>query len=379
MRILRVLLVDDDPKFLDFAKEVLTNAKYSVTTASDFETAASFLHSQRGKTVVLADLKVGKESALDFMEEMLKKFPQIPFTLLCHSPPLESVIEALKQGAYDFLRKPVEPDILCHSVGRSSEKLSLSLETEKQEKETRELLSRSREELKKSRAHGAFKGFLISTAAHDFRSILTVLDGYHQMLKAKCQECGHPVASPLLEQARRSIVRLRTMAATLLDYEASETGALKINRKTFELDALLAESVSFYRPHAEQKKLSLGLEAIPSPLLAKGDPDRVMQILDNLLYNAIKFTPAKGEIRVGAQAEDGKFATVWIRDTGLGISDEILKKMFDKEEVPAKKDGDARFGLGLSICKKLIEVQNGKIWIESKPGVGSVVYFSLPA
>jgi len=379
MRILRVLLVDDDPKFLDFAKEVLTGAKYSVTTATDFETAASALNSQKGKTVVLADLKVGQESSLGFMKETLRRYPQIPFTILGHSPPLESVIEALKQGAYDFLRKPVEPNILRHSVGRSSEKLSLSLETEKQEKETRDLLSRSREELKKSKAHGAFKGFLISTAAHDFRSILTVLDGYHQMLKTKCQECGHPAASPLLEHARRSIVRLRTMAATLLDYEASEAGELKINRRTFELDALLAESVSFYRPHAEQKKLRLGLEAIPSPLLAKGDPDRVMQVLDNLLYNAIKFTPAKGEIRVGAQAEDGKSATVWIRDTGLGISDEILKKMFDREEVPAKRDGDARFGLGLRICKKLIEVQNGKIWIESKPGVGSVVYFSIPA
>jgi signal transduction histidine kinase len=199
------------------------------------------------------------------------------------------------------------------------------------------------------------------------------------MVKIQCRECGHPVASPLLDQARRSIVRLRTMAATLLDYEASETGVLKINRKTFELDALLAESVSFYQPHAEQKNLSLGLEAIPSPLMAKGDPDRVMQILDNLLYNAIKFTPAKGEIRVGAKAEDGKFATVWIRDSGLGISDEILKKMLDRKAIPAKKDGDARFGLGLSICKRLIEVQNGKIWIESRPGVGSVVYFSLPA
>src|SRR4030042_4825357 len=123
MRIFRVLLGDDDPEFPDFANEVLTGAKYSVTPASDFETAASALHSQKGKTVVLADLKVGKESALDFMEETLKKFPQIPFTLLCHSPPLESVIEALKQGAYDFLRKPVEPAILCHSVGRSSETL----------------------------------------------------------------------------------------------------------------------------------------------------------------------------------------------------------------------------------------------------------------
>src|SRR3989304_1235055 len=109
MRIFRVLLVDDDPKFLDFENEVLTGAKYSVTTATDFGTAASALHSQKGKTVVLADLKVGKESSLDFMREALKKSPPTPFPLPGHSPPLGAFFEALKRGAYVFLRKPVEP------------------------------------------------------------------------------------------------------------------------------------------------------------------------------------------------------------------------------------------------------------------------------
>src|SRR3972149_7645539 len=113
MEILRVLLVDDDPKFLEFAGGVLTRARYSVTSKSDLGTAANTLDGFKGKAVVLSDLNVQKQSALVFLGGSLKKYPQIPLTLLARSPSLESVIEALKQGAYDFLRKPVAPDILC--------------------------------------------------------------------------------------------------------------------------------------------------------------------------------------------------------------------------------------------------------------------------
>jgi DNA-binding NtrC family response regulator len=122
MKILRVLLVDDDPKFLDFAGGTLTGAKYSVSSVSDFEAAAAALDDFKGKAVVLSDLNVKKQSALVFLRESLKKYGHVPFTILAQAPSLESVIEALKQGAYDFLRKPVSPDILCHSVARSVEK-----------------------------------------------------------------------------------------------------------------------------------------------------------------------------------------------------------------------------------------------------------------
>src|SRR3989337_2663131 len=148
MDILRVLLVDDDPMFLDFAGGVLTRARYSVTSNSDLGTAAKTLDGFKGKAVVLSDLNVQNKSALAFL------------------------------GA--FLRNPVAPDILGHSVARSIEKLNLTLEGERQEKETHRLLERSRAELEKVKKISEFKGFLISTTGHDFKSALTVLDGYHQ-------------------------------------------------------------------------------------------------------------------------------------------------------------------------------------------------------
>jgi len=378
MKTLRVLLVDGDPSFLDFASGVLTGAKYSVSLASDIDAAAEALDAFKGKAVVLSDLSVGKKSALVFLRESLRKFSHVPFTLLAHSPSLESVIEALKQGAYDFLRKPVAPDILCHSVARSVEKLNLTLEGEKQESQNQRLLSRIQAELDKTRNISDFKGFLISTTAHDFNSNLTVLDGYHQVIKKRCMDCVEPEAVNLLEQARRSINRLRTMSATLLDYEAAERGVLQLRPTGFELTDVLEECVSFYRPYAEQKHVVMGIEGHVSPLTVRGDRGRVMQVLENLLYNAVKFTPPRGEIRVGARAENGETATIWVRDTGIGISKKLQEKIFESAGSGSDRDGTARIGLGLAICRRLIEAQNGKIWLESTPGKGTVVTFSLP-
>ncbi len=378
MKTLRVLLVDDDPAFLDFAGRMLTEAKYSVSSVSDLEEAAAALEGFKGKAVVLSDLNVNNRSALEFLRESLKKYPHVPFTLLAQSPTLESVIEALKQGAYDFLRKPVLKDILCHSVARSTEKLHLTLEGERQENQTRKLLAISQADLEKAKDISNFKGFLISTVAHDFNSAITVLDGYHQVVKKSCMECREFQSMHLLEQTSRSIARLRTMATTLLDYEAAENGVIRLNSHGFELNDLLEECVSFYRPFAEQKKVDMDMEEQVLPLTVKGDPGRVMQVLENLLYNAVKFTPPQGEIRVGAQEEDGKVARVWVRDTGIGIPRKVQEKIFEKEGGGSDKDGTAQIGLGLVICRRLIEIQNGKIWLESTPGKGTMVSFSLP-
>ena len=141
---------------------------------------------------------------------------------------------------------------------------------------------------------------------------------------------------------------------------------------------MLKECVSFYRPYAEQKKIVMEMDGQTPILTVLGDPERVMQVLDNLLYNAIKFTPPKGEIRVGARADDGNVATIWVRDSGIGISKKMQETIFSDTNGESDRDAVGRLGLGLVICRRLIEIQNGKIWLESTPGKGTVVSFSLP-
>jgi signal transduction histidine kinase len=378
MKCLRVLIVDGDPKFLAEAAETLAREKYSVTAVSDFDEAAAHIRKVKGKSIILSELTVGDKSGLAFLKDTLSKFPDLPFTFLATSPPLESVIEALKRGAYDFLRKPVDPGILCHSVARSVEKLNLSLESERVEKGSGERLSKMQAEIKQIKMLAELKNFMISMAAHDFKSVFTVLDGYYRALAEHCPDCVNQHAAAHLEHIGRSIRKLRAMADTLLDYEAARRGELNIGIKPFDLCQVLKDSVAFYKPIAEQKQIRLVLENEHPGLKVKGDPDRVMQILDNLLYNAIKFTPRDGRISVGAKPGEGRFATAWVSDTGKGIPKSQAEKIFSEERIVSGGDAIARIGLGLNICRKLLDIQDGKIWLESEQGKGTKVFFSLP-
>ena len=373
-----VLIVDPDPRDLAEHAAILAEARYTVLKATGCPEALRILAEHRGKLVVLSDLTVDGGCGLDFLDEALREYPFLTFTFLASEPPLDSIIEALKRGAYDFLRKPVAPDILRHSVARSAQKLSLTLETEKQEKEIRKLLDRSREDLKDARTLSSFKGFMISMAAHDFRSIITVLDGYLQFIKERCKGCDASEPDGMVDQAARTIGRLRTMANTLLDYEATESGSILLDIRPFPLSDMLKDCVAFYRPYAEQKKIQLVLEGDSHGVTVAGDRGKVMEILDNLLYNALKFTPSQGTIRLSGRKEDG-FAEICVNDSGAGIRKERLRKIFDQGDMVATLDSHARLGLGLTICKRLVEAQKGKIRIDSVPGKGTQVYFSLPA
>src|SRR4030067_375049 len=102
-----------------------------------------------------------------------------------------------------------------------------------------------------------------------------------------------------------------------------------------------------------------------------------MQVMASLLYNAVKCTAPRGGVRVGARSEDGRVATVWVRDTGVGIPRKIKEKIFSDGVSVVDKDGNARIALGLSICRRLIEAQNGKIWPDSTRGKGTKIFFPL--
>jgi len=373
-----VLIVDSNRRDLARLAAILEEARYKVLQATRCAEAVGILARHRGKLVVLSDLSVDGECGLRFLDDTLRKYPSLTFTFLASSPPLDSVIEALKRGAYDFLRKPVAPDILLHSVARSVQKLSLILETEKQEKEIQRLLDRSREDLKDARTLSSFKGFMISMAAHDFRSIITVLDGYLQWIKERCKGCEATESIGMLDQAARTIGRLRTMTSTLLDYEAAESGSLRLDIRPFPLAETLKECIAFYRPYAEKKKVHLAVEGDSRVVTVLGDRGKVLEILDNLLYNALKFTPPHGTIHLSGMQEDG-FAVISVTDTGAGIPKEKLRKIFDPAEMVATLDSSARLGLGLTICKRLVEAQKGKIRIDSVSGKGTQVSFSLPA
>lgn len=378
MKTRRVLIMEGDPEELGKYSGMLSEARYSVLKARDCAEAAGILKKHRGKVAILSELAVNGECMVLFMKKTREEYPFLPFLFLVSSPSLESVIETLKAGAFDYLRKPVSKDILCGSVSRSMERMEAILEAEKLEKEFRKRLSRSKEEARSARTLSSFKGFMISMAAHDFRTILTVLDGYLQFLREKCRECPASADGGLMNQANRTVARLLSMTNTLLDYEAAETGRIRMDIKSFPLEDTLLDCMAFYKPYAEQKHVRLVLEPGSAGIMVKGDRDKVMEILDNLVYNALKFTPAKGSIFLSGRKEK-EGAVISVNDSGPGIPEEKLKNLFNPENMVATLDAHARLGLGMMICKRLAEAQNGKIQVNSVLGKGTSVIFSLPS
>jgi signal transduction histidine kinase len=380
MKPIRVILIDDDPGSRAKITGILSSARYDVNSCSEYPVAFRMLKTLKGRAVVVCSLKASGGSGLDFLAESLKSYGTLPVILTSARPSVDDLTRALRAGAHDFLKNPCSAELLLESVARATHKLDLALDAEKQERENRSELMAFRSETKNLKSLCAFKGFMISMAAHDFRSILTVLDGYQQIIRQNCNNaCKNEIPVKMLEQTSRTIFRLQSMAGTLFDYEAAEKGELRVIPVPFDYDTLLRECAEFYRPYAAQKRVDLDVDSPLPPMRALGDPARVLQIFDNILYNAVKFTPADGRIRIRSGPSEKGFVTALVSDTGEGMPKALIKELMGDSTGTAKKDQTARLGMGLSICKRLVDHQHGKFGLSCGAGGGTTVSISLPA
>jgi signal transduction histidine kinase len=162
----------------------------------------------------------------------------------------------------------------------------------------------------------------------------------------------------------------------LLDVARIESGTLRLNKREHHLGALLFEVLRSYEPMFTARGLTFTIDPLPDDAIVEFDYERIVQVLSNLLGNAIKFTDGGGTValRVERQAEQIVFE---LRDDGLGIAESALPHVFERFW---QIDSDTRrgLGLGLHICKNIIETHGGRIWVESEVGKGSIVRFTLP-
>ena len=191
--------------------------------------------------------------------------------------------------------------------------------------------------------------------------------------------------SPLDETQRKTIdlalgsaEHLKRMTDDLLDATRLETGKLRVNLESVDLTASLRNYCAAMAESAAARGITLAFEAGP-PVMVAADPTRLRQIVCNLLDNALKFTPKGGRVAVTAEL-DGHGARVAVADTGPGIPAADLERVFDRlyQTSRTAKDGTRGLGLGLAICKELVERMGGRIWAESEPGRGARLLFTLP-
>jgi signal transduction histidine kinase len=183
----------------------------------------------------------------------------------------------------------------------------------------------------------------------------------------------------VLQRCLDELVHLTKLVDDLLMLARSDTGELTLDRQVVKLEMLCQEMVEHVRPLAEERGLALNLSLSDEPTMILGDARRLKQLILNLLDNAIKYTPSGGQIHVKVGRKDST-AAVDVIDTGCGIPAEDIPRIFDRfYRRRQKMDGQAPgFGLGLAICKWIVEAHGGTISVESEPGHGTRFTFQIP-
>jgi signal transduction histidine kinase len=218
----------------------------------------------------------------------------------------------------------------------------------------------------------------VSMVTHELRTPLTSIQGYAELMLEDEQISGEERES--LAIVKKNADRLLGLINDLLDLSRMEAGRLDLHRTSLDLARLIPEVAGSLRPLIEAKRQRLRLdvgEALPA---VWADQDRVTQILTNLISNAHKYTLVEGNITVAARRDDG-FVRVDVSDTGIGLSPQDQAQLFTKffrahERSPQAGGGT---GLGLVICRLLVELHGGRITVSSAPGQGSTFSFTLPA
>jgi len=211
--------------------------------------------------------------------------------------------------------------------------------------------------------------------AHELKTPLTPVLASVDSLLSEIQD--ERLAS-LARNISRGANNLNSRIDELLDLAKGEVGMLQLNPEPVDLVPLLREVVEGMAPLAKSRGQSLVLDLPDFVCSVRADLSRVQQILLNLLENAVKFTPKGGKISLKAMEKDG-LAIIEVRDTGRGISREEQKRLFEPyHRLVSDRSRFSGLGLGLALCKTLVELHGGEIWVRSQPGKGSTFAFSLP-
>jgi two-component system sensor histidine kinase BaeS len=216
---------------------------------------------------------------------------------------------------------------------------------------------------------------LMADITHELRTPLTVIQGNLEGILDGVYSPDQARLKSLLEETQilsRLVEDLRTLVL-------AESGALQLKKEPTDLAVLIGETVSAFRTQANAAGIKIDIQAGSGTQLLNLDPERIRQVLSNLIANALRYTPRDGAIHVGykiTRSNGEKFAEVTVEDTGVGIAPDVLPHIFNRFYKSRDSSGT---GLGLPIARHLVEAHGGRITAESQPGQGTTIHISLPA
>ena len=362
----RILVVDDMATNRMLVQAALNDREYDIVEAENGEEALRLLNDQHFD-VVLLDVRMpgidGFETCRRIRQvEQLKLLPVIMLTVVEET---DSIVNGMNSGATDYLTKPFQPNELMARLAAAAARNRLS----------EELIVARRAAESANQSKSAF----LATMSHEIRTPMNVIIGLsHLCLQTRLDQSQRSY----VEKINRAALSLLDIINDVLDFSRIEAGKLELSKEDFDLRSCLARVDSLVGFLARSKGLTFEINISEEiPYFLHGDAVRLGQILINLAGNAVKFTE-KGFVKITIVNEalrpgevDLKFS---IHDTGIGLSPEQIQRLFQSysqaEATIHRKYGGS--GLGLVISRQLAELMQGRIWIDSVVGQGSIFHFT---
>lgn len=243
--------------------------------------------------------------------------------------------------------------------------------------ETEEALRKSEMNLKKLNEE---KDKFFSIISHDLRSPFLGFINLTELMADNIRNFTLDQLTSISKEMNNSARNLYKMLRNLLDWSMMKQGVMSFSPRTFQLCEFFNHTIETQNQKLSQKEQTV-FNQIENQILISADEKMAESLFLNLLSNAIKFTPRGGSIYLKAHPVENKMIEISVNDTGIGMSEDLLQKLFKVAEKVGRKgtDGEDSTSLGLILCKEFIEKHGGKIWVESKVDVGSTFYFTLPA
>jgi signal transduction histidine kinase len=367
---IRVLLVDDDPDDCLLTEHLFREIgldRYTVVCATSYDGAVALL-AEAAFDVCLFDHNLGPRTGMELLRELRGHGVQTPIILLTGHSDHRLDLEATLAGASDYMVKDrLQSDTLERSIRYAMAQHQMAEERLRfaREQETRESANRAKDEF-------------LAVVSHELRSPLNAILGWSRLLRTSAPDAE--TMDRGLEIIERSASSQARLIDDLLDVSRIISGNLRLNTMEVEPGILVAAAVDAALPLAQAKKIQLSSDVNGGVGLVAVDPDRLQQVVANLLSNSIKFTPPGGTIHIRLDRENGA-ARLAVTDTGRGIPPEFLPRIFDRYQQAAgvRDSTQTGLGLGLAIVRHLVEMHGGTVSAASAgDGQGSTFQVKLP-
>jgi two-component system sensor histidine kinase/response regulator len=372
----RILVIDDELGIREGCQRALRPQGFLVEKAA---TVQEGLHKLEGDDfdLVLLDVMLPDGRGIDLLEPIHAQDPDTVCVIITGYATVELAVEAIKQGAYDFISKPFTSDLLLMTVNQGLERRRLSQEAKRLEEVERVAaeLARSKQEMEQLNQR---KSEFMVMVAHELRS---PIGGAQSLLRTLVRGLAGELNQKQKEILGRVEIRLdglMELVNDLLSLAATKTLEADKPLESVPLCPLLQDMIDRFSVEADSKQLSLSLKVPEKNLSVRATEDGLETVFTNLIGNAIKYTPSGGHVEITV-TDYPEIVQIAVADTGIGIPQADLSQLFEEffRAKNARRSGITGTGLGLSIVKQLVERFGGKIEVQSVEGQGTTFTVAL--